>query len=74
VEKYCRVGKDTFDNMAHEHCMLDIENVILIAFLRKQWLRERAWMLRYKPKYIACVVKCIHVARSKASHKQGEIQ
>jgi hypothetical protein len=23
VEKYCRVGKATDDNMAHAHCMLD---------------------------------------------------
>jgi hypothetical protein len=26
--------------MAHVHCMLDIENVILIAFPRQHWLRE----------------------------------
>jgi hypothetical protein len=26
--------------MAHAHCMLDIENVILIAFPRQRWLRE----------------------------------
>jgi hypothetical protein len=30
------------------------EYVILIAFLRQQWLRERASMLRYT--YIACLV------------------
>jgi len=23
VEKYCRIGKATDDNMAHAHCMLD---------------------------------------------------
>jgi hypothetical protein len=23
VEKYCRAGQDTDDNMAHAHCMLD---------------------------------------------------
>jgi hypothetical protein len=23
VEKYCRAGQATDDNMAHEHCMLD---------------------------------------------------
>ena len=40
VEKYCRAGQATDDNMAHAHCMLDIkgykhtitEYVILIPF------------------------------------------
>jgi hypothetical protein len=32
------------------------EYVILIAFPRLQWLRERATMLRYT--YIACLVLC----------------
>jgi hypothetical protein len=36
------------------------EYVILIALPRQQWLRERAWMLRYT--YIACLV--IHSAKS----------
>ena len=33
------------------------EYVILIAFLREQWLHKSASMLRYT--YIACIVKCI---------------
>ena len=39
VEKYCRAGQSTDDNMAHAHCMLvpkatdtNSEYVILIAF------------------------------------------
>jgi len=39
VEKYCRVGQATDDNMAHAHCMLDNKGyehntgcVLLIAF------------------------------------------
>jgi hypothetical protein len=40
VEKYCRAGQDTDDNMAETHCMLDIwgykynsDYVILIDFI-----------------------------------------
>jgi hypothetical protein len=42
----CWITKDTDTHSGY---------VILIAFPRQQWLRERALMLRYKP-YIACVV------------------
>jgi len=55
VEKYCRVGQGTDYIMAHAHCMPDTygynyihsQYVILIAFLLRQWLHERASVLRY---------------------------
>jgi hypothetical protein len=50
VEKYGRARQATDDNIIHS------EYVILIAFTRQQWLRERASMLRYK--YSACIVGC----------------
>ena len=51
--------------MAHVHCMLvylrlhtHLEYVLLIAFPRQQWLRERFSLLRV---YVACLVaKCVH--------------
>jgi hypothetical protein len=44
VEKYCKAGQATGDNMAHAHCMLDTwaykythtQCVIFIAFPLKQ--------------------------------------
>jgi len=52
VEKYCRAGQGTDNNMTHAHCMLDnkatnthSENVILIAFPLQQWFHERASIL-----------------------------
>jgi len=66
VEKCCRAGQATTDNMAHAHCMLGTkgyrntlsEYVPLIAFLLQQCLHERASTLRYT--YIAClVIRCI---------------
>jgi hypothetical protein len=55
VEKYCRTGQATEDNMAHAHCILapkatntHSQYVILIAFPLEQWLQEGASMLRYK--------------------------
>jgi len=60
VEKYCRVGQATDDNMAHAHCMLDNQGythtqyIILIAFPLQQWLQERTSVLWYT--YIACLV------------------
>jgi hypothetical protein len=46
VEKYCRVGQATDDNMARARCMLDTHSgcVILIAFPLQQWLHECASM------------------------------
>ena len=63
MEKYCGVGKATDVNiigrMLFACCLpkatdTSSEYVILIAFPRQQWLRERASMLRYT--YIACIV------------------
>ena len=53
MEKYCRVGQATDDNMAHAHCLLDkatnthSEYIILNAFPLQQWLQERVPVLRY---------------------------
>jgi len=65
VEKYCKSGQVTDDNIIR--CMrfacritkatnADSEYVILIAFLRQQWLHKHAPTLHYA--YIACLV-CI---------------
>ena len=60
MEKYCRAGQATDDNMAHAHCMLEKATnthtvcVTLIAFPLQQWLHEPLSMLRYA--YIACLV------------------
>jgi len=59
VEIYSKAGQPAGDNImvAYALCMLGtdtrLECVILIAFPRQQWLRERASMLRYT--YIACL-------------------
>jgi hypothetical protein len=61
VEKYCRAGEVTDDNMVYTHCMLykygyrhthththtHTEYVILIAFPRQHWMHERVSKLRY---------------------------
>jgi hypothetical protein len=55
VGKYGRARQATDDNMAHMRtaCWItkatdtDSEDVILTAFPRQQWLRERAFMSRY---------------------------
>jgi len=60
VEKNCRAGQATDDNMAHAHCMLDAlvyKHTLRIrntAFPLQQWSHERTSMLRYT--YIACIV------------------
>jgi hypothetical protein len=62
LKTYCRTGKATVDNVAHAHFTLGTkgykhtlsEYVVVIASLIKQWLHERATMLRYT--YIACLV------------------
>jgi len=60
VEKYCRVGQTTYDNITRRMriacCILKAtdtrsEYVILTAFPRQKWLRERASMLNFT--YIA---------------------
>ena len=62
MEKYASAGQAADDNIKwrmHITCFLTKatnthpEYVILIAFLRQQWLREGASMLRYT--YIACL-------------------
>jgi hypothetical protein len=60
VQKCCKAGQATDDNMAHAHCMLakakntHSEYVILIDIPLQQWLQERASMLRHM--YTACLV------------------
>jgi hypothetical protein len=63
VERYGRAGRATDDNIIQRMrfaCWVckaidtHSEYVILIAFTRKQWLLERASMLRYM--YLACLV------------------
>jgi hypothetical protein len=60
VEKYCRTGQATNDNVAHAHCMLDIQvcthsqYVILVDFPVQYWLQERSSVLRYT--YMYCTV------------------
>jgi hypothetical protein len=63
VEKYGTVRQATDDNIIRRMlfaCWITkatdthSEYVILIAFLRQQWLRERASVLRYT--YIVCLV------------------
>ena len=67
VEKYCRVGQATGDNMAHAHCMLDtkchkhiLKRLILIAFPLQHWLHEHSSVLHYT--YTARLVCCSHVS------------
>jgi hypothetical protein len=61
VEKYCTARQATDDNIIRrmpfaysitKATETHTQYVILIAFPRQQWLRERASMLRYT--YIAC--------------------
>jgi hypothetical protein len=70
VEKYGGAGQATDDNMAHALCMLATEThseyVILIAFPRQQWLRERASMLHYT--YIACLARSYGRRKSELLH------
>ena len=62
MEKYCKAGKATGDNIIgriHFACWIikatntHSEYIIPIVFPLQQWLYERASMLRYT--YIACL-------------------
>jgi hypothetical protein len=66
VEKYGRAGQATDDNIIRRMRILcwiikatdtHSEYVILTAYPRQQWLRERASVLSYR--YIACLVECV---------------
>jgi hypothetical protein len=65
VEKYCRAGQATDDNMAHAHCMLDTWGynhtlsgyAIRLACPLQQRLHDRTSMLRCT--YIACPVRLL---------------
>jgi hypothetical protein len=63
VEKYCRAGQATDDNITrcmHSACRISkatnthSQQVILLAFLLQQFLHERASTLRYT--YTACLI------------------
>jgi hypothetical protein len=56
----CRIPKAT---------NIQAEYVMLIAFPRQQWLRERPSMLRLYVQYMACVVYNDHGLRSVCSRK-----
>ena len=56
MEKYCTAGQDTDDNITRRmriaYCTTKTtdthsEYVIIVAFPRQQWLRERASMLKF---------------------------
>jgi hypothetical protein len=64
TEKYCRVGQVTDDNTIRRMRIAwripkatntNSEHVILTAFPRKQWFRDRAFILRYP--YTSCLVR-----------------
>jgi len=64
VGKYCRVGQNTDDNMAHAgylRLQTHTQYVILFVFPLQQWLHERASLLRYS--HIVCLVGngCIRI-------------
>jgi hypothetical protein len=77
VEKYCRAGQATDDNMAHAQFMLDTQGykytqsccVILIVFPQPQWLHERVpcYVIRTLPvllKISKNLPQCIAVLNS----------
>jgi hypothetical protein len=86
VGKYGTNGQATDDNMAHALCVLDnlratdidSEHLILTAFPRQQWLRERVLMLLSYVHRLAChllaesllliPVMCLLTCRSTAAH------
>jgi len=67
VEEHGGTEQATESNMAHAHlCWINrgvdthSEYVIPIAFPRRQWLRERASMLRLYVHYLSCFVLTLH--------------
>jgi hypothetical protein len=68
----------THDNTTHARCMLDnsgykhhSEYVVLIAFARQQWLRERSLLLGYStlPVFLELIVcACFLVISGKGSY------
>jgi hypothetical protein len=80
MEQYGTAGQATNDNIIRRMrivCWITkaanthTEYVILIAFPRHQWLRERASMLRYT--YIACLVITARANRGKQFLSQHSI-
>jgi hypothetical protein len=72
VEKYGRARQATDDNIIRFACWITkatdtlSEYVILIAFPRQQWLRERATVVRYT--YVTCLI--IHTVVEVATYRQ----
>ena len=60
MDKYCRAGQATDDNMAHAHCMQDTLGyktdtcVVFVASVQQQWLHERSSTLCYIVHYLSC--------------------
>jgi hypothetical protein len=80
VEKYGRAGQATDDNIIRRMrfaCWITkatntySEYVILIAFPRQQWLRERASMLRFYAHFLSCCLHVTHSSFSWAFHATG---
>jgi len=71
VEKYCRAGQATDDNMAHVQCMLDTKAykythsccVILIALPPQQWLQKHTSLLHYTLSllFLFQIADCCHI-------------
>ena len=72
VEKYCRAGQVTDDNIVHSHCMQDTKDyrhilricthVILTALPLQQLLHELSSLLRYT--YFTCFVNFLRITRT----------
>jgi len=69
MEKYCKTGQATDDNMVHAHCMLytyvykytlRICNTYCFFFVFQQWLDECASILRCA--YVHCL-SCFHLMK-----------
>ena len=67
MEKYCRAGQATDDNMERAHCMLDGEvyirahSMCLIACPLQQWLQELFLLLRIGSLPLLFVMKLLFV-------------
>ena len=70
MEKYCRAGQATDDNITWRMCIAcwipnatdtHSEYVILIAFPRQQWLRERSSLLRLRTLLVLLLSMCTPV-------------
>jgi hypothetical protein len=77
VEKYGTARQATEDNTIRrmrfacwitEATNTHSEYVILVAFARQPWLRERSSMLRYSTLPVLCLLGCLCVSPEQFSH------